>query len=332
MMHFDPSTARTALAFIPADISRDDWVRTGMAAQAAGLDFEDFDSWSAQAESYSRADCRSAWRSFKPGRGIGAGTLFATARAYGWDGSCYQSERDRSLQNQRIEQVRRERQVERAAQWERNRVYLSRLWNGAGALTESSPAGIYLDRRGLAVPNTDVLRFAPKLGYWDDGRVVGTFPAMLAAVTSPDDELVAIHRTFLTPSGHKAPVSSPKKLTRTAGPMAGASIKIMKPAPRPDGSLGIGIAEGLETALSAAALFDMPAWSAVSAHVLEGFTPPQEVHSVYAFADNDLNQVGQRAVGILAQRLARAGLIVRVHIPPAVGDWNDVLLQQEGTS
>lgn len=77
--------ALSALHHIDAGLPRDEWVRVGMAAQSAGLDFDEFHQWSATAGNYkSEADCRAAWRSFKPGKGIGAGTLFDIAMKAGW--------------------------------------------------------------------------------------------------------------------------------------------------------------------------------------------------------------------------------------------------------
>lgn len=78
--------ARAALAAIPANISREDWVRVGMAAHAAGLGFEDFNEWSSQADNYTAQDCRDTWRSFQPGA-IKAGTLYYLAKQHGWSGS-----------------------------------------------------------------------------------------------------------------------------------------------------------------------------------------------------------------------------------------------------
>lgn len=75
--------AREALAAIPADLPRDEWVRVGMAAQAAGLGFDDFDAWSAQGDSYDQRAARDTWRSFEPGKGIGAATLFHIAGQHG---------------------------------------------------------------------------------------------------------------------------------------------------------------------------------------------------------------------------------------------------------
>lgn len=75
--------ARDALLSIPPDIPRDDWLRAGMAAHAAGLTFDDFDQWSAGAGSYDARACRDTWRSFKPDKGIGPGTLFRMAADMG---------------------------------------------------------------------------------------------------------------------------------------------------------------------------------------------------------------------------------------------------------
>lgn len=76
--------ARDALRAISPDLSREDWIRVGMAAHAAGLPFDEFDAWSAAGASYSARSAAEVWRSFKPDGGIGAGTLFAMAREAGW--------------------------------------------------------------------------------------------------------------------------------------------------------------------------------------------------------------------------------------------------------
>ena len=80
----DTERARDALLSIPPDLPRDEWVRAGMAAQNAGLDFDAFNDWSAGAGNYNERDARDTWRSFKPGKGVGAGTLFKLAAENGW--------------------------------------------------------------------------------------------------------------------------------------------------------------------------------------------------------------------------------------------------------
>ncbi|WP_287879055.1 AAA family ATPase [Acidovorax sp.] len=80
----DTAKAIAALHAIPPDLPRDEWVRAGMAAQAAGLDFDAFNDWSAKAGNYDERAARDTWRSFKPGRGVGAGTLYRVAAEHGW--------------------------------------------------------------------------------------------------------------------------------------------------------------------------------------------------------------------------------------------------------
>lgn len=76
--------ARAALFAISPDIEREDWVRVGMAAKAAGLPENDWIDWSRNAPNFaSERDCRSVWRSFKR-EGVGAGTLFHLAKQSGW--------------------------------------------------------------------------------------------------------------------------------------------------------------------------------------------------------------------------------------------------------
>ena len=84
-MRNDTDRARDALHSIPPDLPRDGWVKAGMAAHAAGLGFDDFDTWSAPAGNYNAQACKATWRSFKaaPG-GVGAGALFGMARDHGW--------------------------------------------------------------------------------------------------------------------------------------------------------------------------------------------------------------------------------------------------------
>lgn len=96
---------------------------------------------------------------------------------------------------------------------------------------------------------------------------------------------------------------------------------------QPDGVLGL--AEGIETALSASELFKVPVWSVIAAFNFKQFVPPEGVRKLILFADADLNFVGQReaycAAAVLKQRYP--ALEVEVRLPDFPGwDWNDVLM------
>lgn len=80
----DLDRARDALRAIPPDLPREEWVRAGMAAHAAGLPFDEFDAWSAGGGNYDARAARDTWRSFKDGKGLGPGTLFKMAAQAGW--------------------------------------------------------------------------------------------------------------------------------------------------------------------------------------------------------------------------------------------------------
>ncbi|QCX50694.1 AAA family ATPase [Ralstonia pseudosolanacearum] len=83
--HDELGRARAALFALNAGCAREEWVRTGMAAKAAGLTEDDFLEWSATGDNYGGVrDARSVWRSIKADGGIGEGTLFKMASELGW--------------------------------------------------------------------------------------------------------------------------------------------------------------------------------------------------------------------------------------------------------
>lgn len=176
----------------------------------------------------------------------------------------------------------------------------------------------YLAGRGLALYDLpESIRLHPGLHYRDDAAVLGTYPVMLATVTDSKGRAVSIHRTYLQ-DGRKASVAAPKKLMQ-GYPLAGAAIRLT-PVSRT-----LGIAEGIETALAAAELFEVPVWSCISTSGIESFEPPEDVEHVIVFADNDDNYAGQAAAYRAAHRLTLKGYDVEVVIPPNKGDWLDVL-------
>lgn len=202
------------------------------------------------------------------------------------------------------------------------------MMDAAQPLQRHSPVGRYLDNRGLGALTLApaALRMA-MLPYFDDGVELGKFPVMLGAVTNSEGVLVGLHRTYVTTEGKKALVPCPKKLSRTSGLLAGASIKLFGPHVI-KGKLTMGVAEGIETALACSLMSGVPTWSCVSAGGLKSFQWPAGLQSLVIFADNDASGVGQSAALELAGRAAAAGLECRVAIPEAVGtDWLDAYVE-----
>lgn len=194
---------------------------------------------------------------------------------------------------------------------------LRRVWRESKPIQRGDEAEQYLLGRGLRLYDLpEAVRLHPGLRYQDDEHY-GTYAAMLATVTAPDGKAVSIHRTYLQ-NARKAPVSAPKKLMQGL-PVAGAAIRLTA------ASQVLGIAEGIETALAASELFEVPVWSCISAQGIESFEPPEGVREVIVFADNDENFAGQKAAFALAHRLKLRGFEVEVCIPPEPGDWLDEL-------
>lgn len=73
-----------ALWAISPNVCRDEWVKVGMSAHAAGLSFEQFDKWSSEGKTYDSKSCQQTWKSFKTDGGVGPGTLFHIASEHGW--------------------------------------------------------------------------------------------------------------------------------------------------------------------------------------------------------------------------------------------------------
>lgn len=192
-----------------------------------------------------------------------------------------------------------------------------RVWRDTKAATDGDPVHLYLRRRTAIDHVPSVIRSHPRLAYrYDDGSVT-LHPAMVAKVTDASGRGCAIHRTYLTAEGNKASVPTVKKVLGNMP--ASSAIRLF------DAGCTLGIAEGVETALSASIHFGVPVWSAVSAGGMEKWTPPEGVERVIVFGDNDTNGVGQAASWSLAKRLIAKGMDVDVKIPEMCGDWNDQL-------
>ena len=197
---------------------------------------------------------------------------------------------------------------------EQKRQHRRELWRSSVAVTTGDPVDTYLAGRNLSQGEYyRSIRYCPDCRY-SDGK---TYPAMVAAVQDAGGDGVSIHRTFLL-DGHKAPVDSQRMVTAGELPM-GSAIRLTEPSKR------LGIAEGIETALAAAAISDIPTWAAINAPLLANWEPPHGTDEVVIFGDNDASYTGQAASYALAKRLVRLGCQVTVRFPECVGDdWADV--------
>ena len=226
--------------------------------------------------------------------------------------------------NKRDEHADKLALAEQQKQNQRNGRINAQIFDCAHPLHRQSPVGKYLVHRGLcALKKRPLALRMATLPYFEDDIEQGQYPVMLGAVTSPLGALVGLHRTYISNMGRKAPVPCPKKLSRTSGLLAGASIKLFEPTII-NGKLTLGVAEGIETALACYLASGIPTWSCVSASGIKSFEWPAGLQSLVIFGDNDASGAGQSAARDLAGRAAAAGLECRVLIPKTIGnDWLD---------
>ena len=191
-----------------------------------------------------------------------------------------------------------------------------RLWRGADAL-RGSPAEAYLLKRGLTQFSPD-LRFHPRTPLGPRGAV-RFLPAMLAAVRT-DLGVIAVHRTFLDErTGRLAGFDRPK---RALGSLQHGAVRLAMPR---GGRLGL--AEGIETALSAMQLFGVPCWATLGNERFGLVTIPESVRELHLFVDHD-------AGGDLAEERAREAYaaadrhITAMRPTELDEDWNDILMNR----
>lgn len=199
-----------------------------------------------------------------------------------------------------------------------------KLWEGSKPIEAGSIPDVYFRSRGLTISRyPPCLRWHVSLPYGQDGKQIGQWPCIVAAVMpAKKDGVASLHRTWIAEDGQgKAPVDNPRRMM--PGPMPeGGAVQLAK---WEDGELGI--AEGIETALAASTLYRRPVWAGLSSGMLSSWTPPEGVDSVVIFGDADPKFGGQKAAYELAHRLScRDSINVRVELPPQIGaDWLDVL-------
>lgn len=188
---------------------------------------------------------------------------------------------------------------------------LNRIWKRSQPITAGSPAGKYLFARCA------IGHFPIQLREVSNGS-----PEMIAMVSDGSGKPVTLHRTFLTLEGKKADG-------------LGRSARKLMPGSLPDSvaiRLGfecdfvpsmLGVAEGIETALSVRKMFHVSCWSLINSVMMQKWNPPDGVEKLIIFGDNDKSFAGQAAAYKLANRLS-AKVSVEVKIPDEPGDWNDV--------
>lgn len=200
--------------------------------------------------------------------------------------------------------------------WRRQRAL--RLWDEARPIT-CTPAETYLRRRRIAVL-PPALRFHPRTPL-GQGDAVDFRPAMIAALHDGGlhdaGRFVAIQRTFFDRDDARRArdLSDPRMMLGRpdhAAVMLATATSVL------------GLAEGIETALSAMILFGLPVWATLGSERLHQIAIPGRVTRLILFPDNDI--AGEIGVANAMETYTMAGRRIDVEFPPnGFKDWNDVL-------
>lgn len=174
----------------------------------------------------------------------------------------------------------------------------------------------YLFNRGLKeIPTT--LFAHPALEYYEEGKMVGKYPALVGKVLDSQGKPITLHCTYIE-NGKKVNLTPAKKVLPPLRPLnQGASIRLF------DHDETLGVAEGIETAIAAFQRFSIPTWSTIHANGIRWFEVPESVKELIIFADNDSSFTGQSVAYELAKKYAEK-ISVDVRIPEKVNtDWAD---------
>ena len=192
-----------------------------------------------------------------------------------------------------------------------------RKWLIAAPLGDNSAAR-YLESRGLTPPWPDDLRHFTDLMHGPTGQ---RFDALVAAVRNPAGEITAVHRTFLLPNGAG-------KIRHSTAKMAlgvisdGGAVRLGPAGP------ALGLAEGIETALSVMTLFDISCWAALGRR-FDDMAIPDAVVEVQIFRDHGDPGIG--AAEKAKRKFEAEGRRVFLRPPPdGYPDWNDFLTGRAG--
>ena len=190
-----------------------------------------------------------------------------------------------------------------------------RVWGGARPVAGTA-AERYLESRGLRAVSAD-LRYHPRTPH--GAHPLTCFRAALVAAVRDESGVVAVHRTFLDPQRNAlAPVEEPRC---GLGRFGSGAVRLGGIAPI------LGLAEGIETALSASVLFGFPCWAALGTERFARVALPPSVRRLILFLDNDSG--GHRAESLAREAQRRTGVELEARYPEAAGaDWNDVLLHR----
>lgn len=213
-----------------------------------------------------------------------------------------------------VAERRREAEVADAGERARRIVRARRLW-GASIDPRGTAVETYLRSRKLDLP-PDVagraLRFHGRCPWGGEDGSLSRVPAMIAPMRDlVTGEIVAVHRTALTPDGKKVD-------RRMMGPSAGSAVKL-------DGDVSgiLTVGEGIETCLAARQMGLSPVWAMGTAGAIERLPIMPGIEVLQLLEERC--PTSRKAVGACTKRWADRGREVSSILPRVGKDMADVI-------
>lgn len=183
---------------------------------------------------------------------------------------------------------------------------------------KNTQAKDYFYSRGIYNLPRGGVKYSPAEYDSDEGRSI---PCLYALASNEYGEPIYKHLTYIE-EGKKAQVATVRKMHTLKEYQGSVAVKLFQ------ADSVLGVAEGIESALSAASIYKMPVWSSINATLMQKFRAPTGVRTLYIFADNDKNGTGLAA----AFSCGRANILanndvekVVIRWPLKVNDFNDML-------
>tara|TARA_R100000808_G_scaffold2106_1_gene8894 strand:+ start:3076 stop:4014 length:939 start_codon:yes stop_codon:yes gene_type:complete len=183
------------------------------------------------------------------------------------------------------------------------------IWNSSVELMNNN-AALYLMSRGIRI-KPDALRFNKYLYYSETKKEE---ECLVAKVTDVNGDIKGLQRIYL--SGSRKHTEGIAKMS--LGSILGNAVKF--------GSVGniLGIAEGIEDALSLHQVLKIPVWAALGSHFMRQLEFPDSVRKLIIFGDGD--DAGDKAVKDCLQSY-RGRYHTSYYKAPNGKDFNDLLME-----
>lgn len=193
------------------------------------------------------------------------------------------------------------------------------LWRCSSSLPKTSGQEYLYSRGCYKLPIAGV-KYCQSIFDHEYGAMKG-----LLAIASTEDGTPAYRHVTYLDGNQKSDVKDNKKLLKLVDYEPSCAIKLF------EHQTTLGIAEGIETALSCMQQFKCPTWSTLNTSIMKKFRAPKSVKHLIIHADNDKNGAGLAAAFECGHRNVLANNNVeKVTIKWTVkrGDFNDLIFNE----